>query len=183
MKRLLILFLYNAAMAIEKRTNYLNHEFSENPGVFFERMDDIQYAESKWSVIVFWNAKKNLFPHNSVGNTITNLEMACREKEWPKQCTAIRGFATQVERKITRVKNEFDELMQKLADIKNIRKDLRMEVPRFKRILLITVARTLSGWALGAVLGYAAGKMIEKIVDLTMKGVGWLPYPKTNSNL
>ena len=79
---------------MEKGNNYINHEFKENPGIFFERMDDIQFEKSKWSVVVFWNTRKHRFAEHAVGNAIGLLERACKVEQWPKQCAAMQGLAT-----------------------------------------------------------------------------------------
>lgn len=168
-KFMAITFFLYTAVAVEKGTNYINHEFGENPGIFFERMDDIQFEKSKWSIVVYWNASKNAFPHDLTNNSVKALEMACKAKEWPKQCAAIRGFTTKVEKKIDLVKNEYEDLMKKLADIKNVRKDLKMDLSRPRRSFLLRAGTKMAGWATGMALEYIENKIVERIGDMVKK--------------
>lgn len=97
--------------------NFMVTDLGENPGIYFERAEDIYFTKATWKVLIAIDLEHAEFHEEYYKEMLKNISDTCSDSVFPGQCKGIYRTFAHVNTRITDLRREYEQLREGLEDM------------------------------------------------------------------
>ena len=167
---ILLILLATTVAPIDCEQTYRVQSLNPNPGIYYERIQDIHYTETDWKIIIFINIKPLQYNSYHFTRTLQKLRDSCvHHQDYPDLCDSLVKRIYFIDAINKNTMNLYNNLIDSMKEVEESETIPTPKAPTVKRSapfgFVGSISRTLFG-----TLNEKDGEYYNKKIEELFKG-------------
>lgn len=164
--------------------NYQIEELGENPGIYFERAEDVSFTKATWKVLIAIDLKNADFNEDYYKEILGKIASTCAGESFPGQCEHFANTFGHLYDRVMLLKREYGDLRRGLAELEIPRSEIDDNSRIIsKRSGTLAMVGTMAKYLFGTLTDEDGRRILNHFARMSASWVKMMVLPKDQTHL